>query len=687
MQLVSETLFSISSSSSYNHSPVISSNGKYAAFHLSLPVNNGREDLILKDLQTGVTRLIQTQNYPDNAYFSSDGSKLFYTTQSYILDKGMAYTLHMADVKDGVSKEVYKSGGHNDFVWGSYVPSSDGRFIAINVISNDFVSNDHNGKKDVYIRDLQNNSWKLVSQTANGVVGNDNSDLVALSADGRTVVFSTSAGNLLPDSTPNSNVQLKEPRLLVKNMDTGKIQYADTDSNGKIYSASFAQLSADGSKVFFISSEINNNIETKKIVQKDLTSGAIKPVFTYNDGVKSKNIGFLDMSADGRYVLLGEGDGFEGQSRVSEQVFIKDTVTGDLHPLTPYAAKSRVAYTVSGMSDDGTKIFLRNYGKTMYGSGLSNPNEIDSGVSNMELISINGGINTDTRNNLNDMGNSAVLSGGRGDDHYWIDSSGTRLQENADAGTDSAFSALLDFTLPDHVENLVLVKSSKTPAGIQTGRGNAQNNLITGGKSDDRLYGGDGNDTFYVTDGNDFVDGGNGFDMIKVGSFNGKATKIEDQYKISTSISSSITFANVERIEGSYTGLFFKGDVHAEQAYRIYQAAFNRAPDKSGLGFWIKQFDNGGISVAQVAQGFIQSAEFKSLYGAAPSNAQLVDKFYQNVLHRAPDADGRAFWQDILDQKKGTAADVLAAFSESPENTAALVGVLQAGVTYDVFSA
>jgi hypothetical protein len=119
----------------------------------------------------------------------------------------------------------------------------------------------------------------------------------------------------------------------------------------------------------------------------------------------------------------------------------------------------------------------------------------------------------------------------------------------------------------------------------------------------------------------------------------------------------------------------------AGQAYRIYQAAFNRTPDSAGLGYWIKQMD-GGASVLNVATAFVASGEFKTLYGEHPGNADILTRYYQNVLHRTPDQAGYDYWLDAMDHKGATAAGVLADFSQSAENVAALVGVMQNGVAY-----
>jgi hypothetical protein len=89
-----------------------------------------------------------------------------------------------------------------------------------------------------------------------------------------------------------------------------------------------------------------------------------------------------------------------------------------------------------------------------------------------------------------------------------------------------------------------------------------------------------------------------------------------------------------------------------------------------------------GVSLADVANAFVASDEFKARYAGLGSNAALVDEFYANILHRAPDPTGQAFWTNALDQHLATVAEVLVKFSESPENVAALVGTIENGVSY-----
>lgn len=108
------------------------------------------------------------------------------------------------------------------------------------------------------------------------------------------------------------------------------------------------------------------------------------------------------------------------------------------------------------------------------------------------------------------------------------------------------------------------------------------------------------------------------------------------------------------------------------QLERLYRAAFDRAPDNDGLGYWIAQH-KGGMGMHDIATRFLLSPEFQSRYGPELGDTAFVNGLYHNVLHRDGDAGGIAFHVDHLTHGMAR-ADVLLAFSNSPENQAALVG-------------
>lgn len=121
-------------------------------------------------------------------------------------------------------------------------------------------------------------------------------------------------------------------------------------------------------------------------------------------------------------------------------------------------------------------------------------------------------------------------------------------------------------------------------------------------------------------------------------------------------------------------------DGHLGQAFRLYTSAFDRAPDHGGLGYWLKAAED-GMSLGDIARNFIASQEFTELYGVQPKDRAFVDALYQNVLHRAGESDGVAFWMDAL-SRGADRGDVLAAFSESAENQAQAVELIGNGIIY-----
>jgi Ca2+-binding RTX toxin-like protein len=107
-------------------------------------------------------------------------------------------------------------------------------------------------------------------------------------------------------------------------------------------------------------------------------------------------------------------------------------------------------------------------------------------------------------------------------------------------------------------------------------------------------------------------------------------------------------------------------DAAAAQVARLYDTAFSRLPDATGLAYWTHALES-GTTLLQVAQGFIASAEFQGPYGAL-DNAGFVSLLYNNVLHRAPDAGGLAYWVSLLNTGQDSRAQEVVGFSESAEH-------------------
>lgn len=211
--------------------------------------------------------------------------------------------------------------------------------------------------------------------------------------------------------------------------------------------------------------------------------------------------------------------------------------------------------------------------------------------------------------------------------------------------------------------------------------GNGAGNVLWGGRGDDILKGGAGDDILLPGAGKNNIDGGAGFDTLRL---NGK---LEDwtvspnakQISITSfSLASSNAVIDVERYIFDDLTIEYNSNGSAAKSYRIFEAAFDRTPDLNGLSFWVNQLDKGS-DLRNVAKGFMDSAEFKSLFGQADDGA-FVEALYLHVQNRRADDGGLKFWVDQLQSKAQSRADVLVHFSESAENVAQTNNLFDNGI-------
>jgi hypothetical protein len=200
------------------------------------------------------------------------------------------------------------------------------------------------------------------------------------------------------------------------------------------------------------------------------------------------------------------------------------------------------------------------------------------------------------------------------------------------------------------------------------------------------------NDSFVDTQNlNQMVIGGSGSDSFKASGrhfFDYDVEKKNNQTILRRYDNDEVDILiDIEKIYFSNNKVIsFDHTQQAGKALRIYKAAFNRDPmksDQGGLGFWIAKMEQ-GMDQLEVSARFVDSDEFRSLYGTNPTNAQFLTKLYQNVLGRAPEATGYNWWLNELNTNPSkTKAKALADFAESGENQAGVASLIGNGITYE----
>jgi hypothetical protein len=212
----------------------------------------------------------------------------------------------------------------------------------------------------------------------------------------------------------------------------------------------------------------------------------------------------------------------------------------------------------------------------------------------------------------------------------------------------------------------------------------------------DNISGGKGNDFIYPGDGGGFGDGGEGIDTLVFERALSNYT-VYPQFTTQTGIVVNLsiitnlplplevnTFSSIERLKFTDTNLAL--DIgptqNAGSVYMLYKAAFNRPSDASGMGYWLAQKDDGANIVTSIAQGFVNSAEFIAKYGANPTNASYVNNLYQNVLGRAGEAGGVAYWTAEMDAGRVSKAQALVSFATLPEGAGNVAPLIANGIQY-----
>jgi Ca2+-binding RTX toxin-like protein len=240
-----------------------------------------------------------------------------------------------------------------------------------------------------------------------------------------------------------------------------------------------------------------------------------------------------------------------------------------------------------------------------------------------------------------------------------------------------------DYEVTYHDHYLFATSFEVAGAGPGGAGGTDGNDNLVGTALGDSILGLAGNDTIAGGAGNYTVDGGPGIDTAVFSGARADYTVSHNgsTWTVSHTGSDGVdTLTNVERLQFSDTKLALDVDGNAGQAYRLYKAAFDREPDIPGLGYQMNQLDQ-GFTLAQVASAFIASPEFQAKYGSNIDDTTFITLLYNNLLDRAPDADGLQFHLNEIASGQ-TRADVLGHFSESPENKANVIGLIENGMVY-----
>jgi hypothetical protein len=546
--------------------------------------------------------------------------------------------------------------------------SGNGRFVAFTTTAS-MVASDTNGKADVYVRDRWAAVTELVSQTTTEQPVQGDSDQPTLSDDGRYVTFTTKAANLIAgDDKGFSDVFVRDRYAGTTTRVTIGVGGALLDNH-----IQSAMISGNGRHVVFTTNAVNvvandTNLESDAFVRDLQTNTTERVSLTAVDGQANGSTGNATISDDGRRVAFDHSSLIAGGVIGEYNVYVRDRTAG-----TTELVNLRSDETVPddwaaspSISGNGNVVMFTSGATNLVGGDTNGKPDVfvrDLTAGTTELVSdpdISGqfaeGAGTVPRG-INDDGSRVLFNSlSRGTAAADVGGDYDVFQRNRTLGRTTRITT--STLVPDPASNSVFASTDDIGRSVAF--------AITPKLTSDAAL-----DQAYVTSGigiGAFTSAEASIDQLYVDFLGRTATTYEKAAWQSAVLNGA---ADLATLVAQLNATPAWADSRAPMV-RLYWAYFLRRPDAGGLTYWLERYQ-AGTSLSKIAQSFAQSSEFKNRYGNVANDA-YVKLVYQNVFERQPDADGLAYWTGRLNAKSITRGGVIVAFSESSEGKRRLAG-------------
>ena len=254
---------------------------------------------------------------------SADGRYVAFSAYDFTsATNDLQEAVYLRDVQTGRTTDVSVTpqGSAGDGTSDEPAVSADGRYVAFASTSDNLVPGDTNGHSDVFVRDRQTGTTVRASVTTAEVQADDDSDQPSISADGRSVAFSSLAANLAAGDT-NGHYD-----VFVRDLQAGTTTRVSVPTTGNsIGGDSFApSLSADGTTVAFTSNAsdmVSNDLNSADdVFVRNLQAATTVLVSTSTAGVRGDHASFGPvLSANGQFLVFDSLSTNLGTGAVSGQ--------------------------------------------------------------------------------------------------------------------------------------------------------------------------------------------------------------------------------------------------------------------------------------------------------------------------------------------------------------------------------
>lgn len=359
--------------------PAVSADGRYVAFYSNasnlVPGDtNDVEDLFVRDRVTGTTERasVASDGSQADAQFgsmfgfpaiSADGRFAVFTSYASNLVPGDTNNTRDVFVHDrvtgktervSVASDGAEANGYNGSGWPAI--SADGRYVAFNSSASNLVPEDSARNWDIFVHDRDTGTTERVSVGSDGAETFVDSGAPSLSADGRYVVFDSTAGTTLDPADTNGLWD-----VFLHDRETGKTERVSVGTNGEQGNASVGPprqlaVSADGRYVTF-SAFADNFVPSDTnfagdVFVHDRVTDRTERVSVSSDGTQANShSGLPSMSADGRFVTFESiaSNLVPGDTNNDWDIFVHDRTTG---------VTERVSVAGDGAQSNGLSMFF-----------------------------------------------------------------------------------------------------------------------------------------------------------------------------------------------------------------------------------------------------------------------------------------------------------------------------------------
>ena len=237
--------------------------------------------------------------------------------------------------------------------------SANGRFVAFRSMATNVVPSDTSDHDDVFVHDRLTGATEWISMAQDGGEADSSSDISAISADGRFVVFDSFATNLVSGDTNDAN------DIFMRDRRTGTTRRVSGGSHGTQGNGSSSYplaISADARFVAFLSDASNlvpgDTNDTSDVFVHDCKTDITERVSVGRNGVQANDFSSdVSISADGRFVAFTSfaSNLVPGDTNEDVDVFVRDRQTGTTERISlgPRDIQGNAQSAFAAISGDG----------------------------------------------------------------------------------------------------------------------------------------------------------------------------------------------------------------------------------------------------------------------------------------------------------------------------------------------